>query len=606
MLARRFFLIILALYLVLATAYSVAQPLGEAPDEADHYAYARYLAQNRALPVGPAVTQSKHPPLYHAAVAALAGWTGMDFDFLRANPDAFPLGTDAPPNFFIHTTLESWPWRDGALALHLARLFSVALGAVTLWATWRLGRECFPKRPEIGLIAAAFLMGLPGFLYISGAMNNDNAAGAFGALVLLFMARIIWRGIGWARLVGLGIVLGLGLLSKVGTLALWPLVAIAIAGAMWPQRHDVRAWLQGLGYALFVWLLGLLIASPWLLRNWQLYNSPLAWELVRQTVDERLASLTAADLVWLAKGLYSYFWGRFGPVGQVWLPGWAYVLAGVFVLAAVIGIVYALRRWTMDDGTVNSKQLTVSGKQSPLTTDHRPLFFLLLLALAPLLVLASIVQYSTVALGTDQARLMWPAIAAIAVWVGVGVAGFAEWVGRGRIGWARLTAGFIALAGLAGLLALLLALRPAFAPPAPAFPPGTVAAEQRATFGDSLNLISVELPPAPLKQGESIPITLLWQASQPLAADLRPVVRLVHQDGWLAAEWDHSPAQGRYATDRWQPGEIIADPYLLEPDPASSGEFTVLLGVRPFRGDWLPISPSADGDFLTIGRIQYE
>ena len=129
---RRIFVAILAIYLLLAVGYSVALPLGEAPDEADHYAYIVYLGQNRTLPVGPEVTQGKHPPLYHAAAAALTAWTGLDFTFLRSNPDALPLGPDKPPNFFVHTTLESFPWRGGALALHLARLLSVALGAVTV------------------------------------------------------------------------------------------------------------------------------------------------------------------------------------------------------------------------------------------------------------------------------------------------------------------------------------------------------------------------------------------------------------------------------------------------------------------------------------------
>ena len=49
--------------------YSVALPVAEAPDEADHYAYIVYLGENRSLPEGTTVTQGKHPPLYHAAAA---------------------------------------------------------------------------------------------------------------------------------------------------------------------------------------------------------------------------------------------------------------------------------------------------------------------------------------------------------------------------------------------------------------------------------------------------------------------------------------------------------------------------------------------------------
>jgi hypothetical protein len=110
---RRVFLAILLAYLVLAVGYSVAVPLGEAPDEADHYAYIVYLGVHRALPQGSEVTQSKHPPLYHAAAAALTAWTGLDFTFLRSNPDALPLGPASRP---ISSSTPRWRAFPGAAA----------------------------------------------------------------------------------------------------------------------------------------------------------------------------------------------------------------------------------------------------------------------------------------------------------------------------------------------------------------------------------------------------------------------------------------------------------------------------------------------------------
>ncbi|NOX64016.1 MAG: hypothetical protein GXP42_19085 [Chloroflexi bacterium] len=580
--SRRYFLAILLIYLFLATAFSVTQPLGEAPDEADHYAYLRYIALHRALPQGPAVTQGKHPPLYYALAAGLTAWTGVDFDFLRANPDAFPLGPDAPPNFFVHTTLEAFPWRGGALAMHLARFLSVALGAITLWGAWRLGGESFPEHPQIGLLAAAFLAGLPGFLYISGAINNDNAAGAMGALALLMMARIIRRGASWARAGGLGLLLGLGLLSKVGVLSLWPLAALAFAAAYWPQRRQARAWAWGLAHLALTWGVGLFVASPWLVRNWRLYGDFLGWSLVRQTIDLRAAPLSLQDYFWLFKGLYTYFWGRFGPIGQVWLPTWVYALGGGLVLLLLAGVVHYVRRM--------------------FSPGPRAIFSLLLLAFAPMLVLASVVRYSYLALGTDQARLMWPAVSALAVWVGVGVTGLTDKIGLGRH-WPRVTLAFIALWPVAGLSAWLFVLRPAFAPPRPIEPAALPSSQTSILFGDAFELVAAEWSSDPMLEDQPIEVRLYWRATAPLAQDLRPVVRLVHEDGWLAAEHDHSPAQGRYATDRWRPGEIIADVVELVPNPAGQGRFWLQVGVRPFRGDWLPIE-GVDESFYTIGEVR--
>lgn len=588
---QRLWPIILVIYLALAVGYALVQPLGEAPDEADHYAYARHLALERALPVGPTVTQGKHPPLYHGLVALLAGWTGMDFDFLRSNPDAFPPGPDKPPNFFVHTTLEDFPWRDGALAMRIGRFLSVLLGAVTLWATWRLAAEVFPERPAVAALSAGFLAGLPGFLYIAGAMNNDNAAGALGSLALFLMARGVRQGFSPGRATALGLVFGLGLLAKVGTLALWPLAALAVAGDFWARgtgfRRGEEAPLRPYTVATHLalaWGLGLLIAAPWLVRNHLLYGDPFGWALVRATVDQRTAPLGPADWVWLARGVFGYFWGRFGAIGQVRLPAWVYRAALGFTLFVLAGIVLALRR------------------RPP--ADRAQVVGLLLIGLAPVLSWVGLVQYSTIALGTDQARLLWPAVAAIAVGFGLGLWG---WFERLPSSLRRVAApGFIGLMALYGLAALALVLWPAFAPPPPPTFPAVAALQPQIVFGGRLALMRTELPETPLAVGEPLPLQLTWQALKPLDEDLRVVVRLVHQDGWPAAEWDHSPAQGRYPTDRWRPGEPVSDPYRLTPNPAAAGTFTVLVGVRPFRGDWLPVEPAGGtAPFAVVGRVVY-
>lgn len=580
---QRRFLVLLVVYLLLAAGYSVVMPLGETPDEADHYAYIAYLGQNRSLPVGPAVTQSKHPPLYHSAAALLTTWTGLDFTFLRSNPDALPLGPAKPPNFFIHTTLEDFPWRGGALAMHLARFFSVALGALTLWATYRLGRAVFPDQPAVALCAAALLAGLPGFLFISGAVNNDNAAGASGAVLLWLAAETINRGLSWRRSALMGLALGLGLLSKVGTLALWPAAALAVGGVWWlartkstpPQRPT---FLTAAAHLLLIYGGGLALAAPWLLRNWRLYGDPFGWALVRATVDQRVGPVNLDVALWLLRGFHWTFWGRFGGAGQVTLPNWLFVVLAALSVVAIGGALHQLRRlWRAAPG------------------DFAPRLALqfLLLTAAPLLMFVSILQYSGIALGTDQVRLMWPALAALAVWAGVAVTGWGDWLRARRT--VPVFAGLMAAFGLAVLLGVI---RPAFGPP-----PQVQAAPTAplARFG-ALELVSVNLPSQPLAAGEAVPVHLIWRAAAPISTDLRPALRLVHQDGWLAAEWSHAPAGGRFSTDHWRAGDTFTDDYLVLPQPASAGLFKVEVGVRPFGGDWWP-AVGSDQPFVRLGEV---
>ena len=87
---------------------------------------------------------------------------------------------------------------------------------------YRIGREVFPKRSEMALGAAGLAAFIPEFLFISGAINDDNGAALFGALALWAMVRILRRGFSLSRGLGLGLVLGLGLLSKLTVIALLP------------------------------------------------------------------------------------------------------------------------------------------------------------------------------------------------------------------------------------------------------------------------------------------------------------------------------------------------------------------------------------------------
>lgn len=603
--SKRLFLVILVVYLALAVLYSVSVPLGEAPDEADHYAYVVYLGQNHRLPVGPTVTQSKHPPLYHAVAAALTGWTGLDFAFLRSNPDALPLGPDKPANFFVHTTLESFPWRGGALAMHLARFLSVLLGAVVVWVAWRLGSEVFPARPAVGWIAAAFLAGLPGFLFISGAVNNDNAAGAFGNLALLLSALIVRHGATWRRSAVLGVCLGLGLLSKVGVLALWPLAGLALVGDWWLSEGRRRGVVPLAGRLALTFGLALLLAAPWLGRNWRLYGDPFGWRLVRATVDQRLEPLRWADIGWLLRGFHTSFWGRFAAAGQAVAPTWVFAVAAVATVVLVVAGVWWVVRTR---GQLTLSQAAAFPDQ-PGRQRERTWLLLALLAAAPALSFLSVVRYSAIALGTDQVRLMWPALSALAVWAAVGIVGLAEgwarWRGSGVRDGRLATGALIAMAAF-GLTMLAAVVRPAFVPPPPVQAAGVGSLTALADF-DGLELVEVELPTQPLALGQPVAVRLLWRAARPLSNDLRPALRLVHSDGWLAAEYGHAPAGGRYSTDRWSPGDVFADDYVLAPQPPTPGVYQVLVGVRPFGGDWLPNAGNDQppAPFVTLGTVTY-
>jgi 4-amino-4-deoxy-L-arabinose transferase-like glycosyltransferase len=562
---------LLLLHLLLATAYSVTVPLGEAPDEADHWAYVVYLARERRLPEGPRVTQSKHPPLYHLGAAAFAGLADPRFDFLRANPDAaIAPGPTQSYNFFIHTALEAWPWSGGARAFHLARLWSVLLSTATVAAVYGLARVALPKRPAVALLATGLVATLPEFAFIGGALNNDNAAALLATLVLwggfaIYRAGGHWRAGWWTPLA-----LGLGLLAKVSTTSLWPVIGLLIvAGAAkgaapHPTRlRDVaQSWRRWVGTGLIVFLPALLVAAPWLLRNWRLYGDPTGMALVVQTVDLRTTPWTWADTIWLLRGWFISFWGKFGGAGHIPFPAWVYWMVALLGLCSVVGLLRHLRR--------SEERAAVAW-----------------LGLALLAVVASMARYSLLALGTDQGRLLFPALGPIAILLAVGWAAW-PWGRWGPRAGGALVVGMATLAiyGLVGVI------RPAYAPPAPPTAAELATSAQAATphsFGE-LTLVGWDLTDA------AMPI-LYWHAAVPPTQDWRTRLRITAEDGSLVHEHRRSPGYGRFATDTWPAATTLRDAYTIPwPDWAGPGRYRVEVALYAYGND--------PGDPVEIGWIE--
>jgi hypothetical protein len=212
---------ILAAFVGLGTLYSFATPIFEKPDEPQHFAYLKMLADGRGFPSDLTSTaidaphqESSQPPLYYLVAA-------LPVRLLAPNTDDFVtwlipnLGTSTSlavndnKNMFIHLADERSAWPYTILAVHVARISALLLGAVAVWATYRIGREVFPGASTIALVAASIVAFLPQFLFISSSASNDSAAAAMCALALWVTVRIIRHGWTARRAICLGIALAL-------------------------------------------------------------------------------------------------------------------------------------------------------------------------------------------------------------------------------------------------------------------------------------------------------------------------------------------------------------------------------------------------------------
>jgi hypothetical protein len=206
------------------------------PDEANHLAVARYIAENRALPpYSFEYYESAHPPLYHLGAAVV---------YAAGGPLAVRLAT---------AVLGGW----------LVLLVFCGVRAVSTRG--------------VALLAAALAATLPGRAFLFGGITNEAlatlaGAGVFSALTRRrWLALTLWSAVGaGAKLTGLIWVLGAATLgARVGALALcgallslgpWGLrnallhgdpLLIRSSEAIWSERiPGLDSWLERGGRAI--------------------------------------------------------------------------------------------------------------------------------------------------------------------------------------------------------------------------------------------------------------------------------------------------------------------------------------------------------------------
>jgi len=402
---------LIAAFVLLAGSVSIINPLFEAPDETRNYRYVRILVTEHRLPVQgeeAARAQSHHTPLYYALSAFLSAWVPSSHDSTFHQPGNpfwayrnWTVGIDNKLQYW-HGPAERFPFREGYLAVMVARWVNVLLGAATVATTYHLALRALRSKPEsrakmqreegpkasiaierrtlgpqngsqkvpleitapraildrgrlarsapigpkcaavamntavpagarmrarckafrcprsaqtLALAAAAIVALNPQFIYLSAAINNDIVVALCGAALLLASVSILQEGLGLRRLVGLGVVAGLALLSKLQIAAIGPAVALSLALAARPDSGDtvhmrrqwLVAWLRAL---LIVGIITGIVCGWWYVRNLRLYGEITG--MSKQA--EMWYGRDAGDNLWAIRQglpqLWASLWGR--------------------------------------------------------------------------------------------------------------------------------------------------------------------------------------------------------------------------------------------------------------------------------------------------------
>ncbi len=594
--------LLLLAHVVLGVIYAFATPLFEASDELWHYPMVKRLADGQGLPVqdpanvGPWRQEGSQPPLYYAMMAVATFWIDTtDVDQVRViNPHADNgiITPDGNNNIVVHQPGEAWVFSGTVLAVRLIRVLSVLLGTLTVYATYRLGLSVLPDRPAVALAAAALAGFTPMFLFISASVNNDTLAVALSSLTLWLLADWIRRppaGLS-RRHLALGVLLGLGALSKQSALGLAGLAAGAVLVAPWAHG---RGWLGGLrlpgltrlmAEALGVLALAAVIAGWWYVRNWQLYGDWMGWNQFLAIVGARPAEASLLQLWGERVGFVAAYWGLFGGV-SVAMPDAVYSVLNLLAAAATLGLAWG--------GLSAARARAISREQVVL-------WGLQIAWLAALMV--GLIRWSSQT-WASQGRLIFPGIAALSLLLAMGWAIVSAGLQRAIGATARSIVFAAYPAGLAGL-----ALVVPFTVIAPHYAqPPALTAEARATLGEP----SAELGPFRMLAGRvltpeavpggSVTVELTWEVLAATDRDWSLFVHLTSSEGLILAQRDRYPGGGAFATHTLAAGRTWTERIVLSvprgvtsPEPAR-----VVIGLYDLR-DGVRLTTPAGADSVEL------
>ena len=118
-----------------------------------------------------------------------------------------------------------------------------------------------------------------------------------------------------------------------------------------------------------------------------------------------------------------------------------------------------------------------------------------------------------------------------------------------------------------------------------------------------VSLIGYDLPSEPMAPGDTLPVTLYWQADAEMETDYTVFVQVLSLDWQVLAQSDRQPLGGSAPTSTWLAGEILTDPYHLSlPADLPPGDYRVITSMYdPHSGQRLPVSNG--GDFAELGEV---
>ena len=395
--ARRFLVVLLAVYCAKQILIAVLFPPFSGHDEVAHYGYIQVLDEQRRLPT---LTRDTLPgQLYEYRDFALH-WRDL-------GQWSTPLYTAVHPPLYYAAMLPVYraasPLPEAGRQ-YVLRLAAIPFGLVTVLVAVALAHTIFPGDRFLAITAPAIVAFQPQMSYGASMVNNDALAAAMFSGILYLLVLVLRNGLGPGLATAIGVTCGLGLLSKTALAAAVPLIAAVF---LTDRRLTVRRRLIMLTISGG---LAAACAAPWYWFMYRTYGDFSGLGTLARLQPDITWDMSFLQLLFSGEFLVARWRETWGEFGWKLIPihaGLVSALALVAIAAATGLAAYAV---------VQAR--CARGDASCLEPWQRRA--LILLASACALLYLAVVQFGTVFMLT-QARYYFPAGAAAALLCALGL-----------------------------------------------------------------------------------------------------------------------------------------------------------------------------------------
>jgi 4-amino-4-deoxy-L-arabinose transferase-like glycosyltransferase len=358
---RRVILIMWLVLLAQGIVMALIQPVWSRVDEAQHFHYVQYVAQNRALPVEGQTFVS--PEVVDASVKANQwGWRpvgtlstpvyldpsswqtvppGLDDQerekWVRRNLWRFSYESMQPPLYYIvNAPLYAALPGDSLVRLYGMRLLAALMASAMVPLTWLTAREAFPGNRLVVFGAPVAILLTQGYALNMSQVTNDVLAVPLAAGAVLLLLRMVGRGLDWKRSLVVGVVIGAALLTKLTTVFLLPVTLAALALPVFYRRE--KAGRAG-AHAGIIFGAAAVMIAPWLAHNFSVYGDATGASAARPLMSSFFISpLVSISSLRLEELLPTFWFGE--PIFPFAFWTYAWVAVGTAMVVAILGILF--------------------------------------------------------------------------------------------------------------------------------------------------------------------------------------------------------------------------------------------------------------------------